>query len=264
MISASDLFNADLLSLSDPYCVLSLNGAQNVRTRVIEDNCNPVWQETFEFLLFDVRADVLTIQVFDEDLFGPGDFLGECSVPLDRIAAAANKKKEEKGMFDERITLHGHPGEKKPWQGTLHISGSITIPSREREEDPSSICADASQLNAAQYEGVADLEGELTKIKLELHEKLAKEKEERQKKEKEKEEKEKKEKEKKEKEEKEKKEKEEKEKEEKDKKGKEKEKEAKERETKDKIVAAAPASSPSAVASDAPSAKPNAGVSASK
>lgn len=81
-LSARNLRNADFLSKSDPYCLISMKEPwQNrffeiARTEVIQDTLNPEWVkkvvlnynfETIQKLKFEIR---------DEDEGGDYDFLG--------------------------------------------------------------------------------------------------------------------------------------------------------------------------------------------
>ena len=54
--SAKDLPNKDSWGsgVSDPYTMITLPDGQEKRTKVIDDNLNPVWNETLEF---DVKID---------------------------------------------------------------------------------------------------------------------------------------------------------------------------------------------------------------
>lgn len=79
--SAKDLINTDLLSLSDPYVVFDL-GRQTLKSRVVLDNLNPVWEETIP-MSWDGK-DMLHVHVFDQDmgLAGADDSLGLCTINL--------------------------------------------------------------------------------------------------------------------------------------------------------------------------------------
>jgi stromal membrane-associated protein len=91
LISARNLINADVIGrsnvrsmllvthhflfagLSDPYVVFSL-GRQSVRSKVIDNNLNPVWNETL-MLSWDGRSALLA-EVFDKDLTSDDGTLG--------------------------------------------------------------------------------------------------------------------------------------------------------------------------------------------
>ena len=80
----SDLGKSDAIGESDPFAVLYLNGVKFGRTSVIENTRNPVWlDEAFEMPVFErIAAPVLTIEIYDMDPDGVGDFWGMCTYDL--------------------------------------------------------------------------------------------------------------------------------------------------------------------------------------
>mmetsp|Transcript_58809 Transcript_58809/g.108618 ORF Transcript_58809/g.108618 Transcript_58809/m.108618 type:complete len:874 (+) Transcript_58809:35-2656(+) len=89
-LEARDLVGADFSmygpSTSDPYAKLKLGG-QEVRTSVVQANCNPVWgpNDFGEFLVYNVRQR-LQMDVLDQDLMKQDDLLG--ALP-DRVYSVA-------------------------------------------------------------------------------------------------------------------------------------------------------------------------------
>ncbi len=65
IISAKDLVNADIIGKSDPYVVAQL-GKQILKSKVIQNDLNPVWNETLMFSW--TGSDDLLLEVYDEDL----------------------------------------------------------------------------------------------------------------------------------------------------------------------------------------------------
>jgi hypothetical protein len=66
VLRCKHLNKADLLGLSDPYVRLQLN--DNIqKTKVIRNNLNPEWKETFSMIVNDPESDVLEISVYDWD-----------------------------------------------------------------------------------------------------------------------------------------------------------------------------------------------------
>ena len=59
-----------ILGRSDPYCEVRM-GSQEHKTRVVQDNLNPVWDSSMQFTVKDLEQDVLCITVYDRDLFSP-------------------------------------------------------------------------------------------------------------------------------------------------------------------------------------------------
>ncbi|KAD3067856.1 hypothetical protein E3N88_35736 [Mikania micrantha] len=85
VISAEDLPPADLMGKADPFVVLIMKktGTKN-RTRVVNENLNPIWNQTFDFVVEDGLHDMLVLEVWDHDTFGK-DFMGRCILTLTRV-----------------------------------------------------------------------------------------------------------------------------------------------------------------------------------
>ncbi|XP_074765189.1 cytosolic phospholipase A2 epsilon-like [Athene noctua] len=77
IISMRNLRKADLLSRTDCYIKLWLPTAscQEARTRTIHNCRNPVWNETFQFMIQSEVKNILELTVCDEDTFTPDDQL---------------------------------------------------------------------------------------------------------------------------------------------------------------------------------------------
>ncbi|GAB4855548.1 hypothetical protein Ancab_024168 [Ancistrocladus abbreviatus] len=63
VVKASDLKNMEMIGKSDPYVVLHVWALFKVKTMVVDDNLNPVWNETFELIAEDKETQSLTIEV---------------------------------------------------------------------------------------------------------------------------------------------------------------------------------------------------------
>ncbi|XP_010128156.1 PREDICTED: cytosolic phospholipase A2 epsilon-like, partial [Chlamydotis macqueenii] len=77
IISLRNLHKADLLSQTDCYVKLWLPTAscQEARTRTVRNCRNPVWNETFHFMIMSEVKNILELTVCDEDAFTPDDQL---------------------------------------------------------------------------------------------------------------------------------------------------------------------------------------------
>ncbi|XP_026705257.1 cytosolic phospholipase A2 epsilon-like isoform X2 [Athene cunicularia] len=77
IISMRNLRKADLLSQTDCYVKLWLPTAscQEARTRTVHNCRNPVWNETFQFMIQSEVKNILELTVCDEDTFTPDDKL---------------------------------------------------------------------------------------------------------------------------------------------------------------------------------------------
>eukprot|EP00928_Gymnodinium_smaydae_P063457 TRINITY_DN47016_c0_g1_i1.p1 TRINITY_DN47016_c0_g1~~TRINITY_DN47016_c0_g1_i1.p1 ORF type:complete len:644 (+),score=147.86 TRINITY_DN47016_c0_g1_i1:71-2002(+) len=81
IIRSQALRNADFFGASDPYCILEINGEEHktFRTKVIDDNLNPIWNESY---VFDYTPGTdLHFRVFDQDIIKSDDFLGDLVLP---------------------------------------------------------------------------------------------------------------------------------------------------------------------------------------
>ena len=85
----SDLKNTDIMSKSDPYCVVKFDGAVTGgskgggtmdQTRTISKDLNPKWEEQFAFML-SPQARHATFTVYDEDMMGR-DTMGGATIQI--------------------------------------------------------------------------------------------------------------------------------------------------------------------------------------
>ncbi|KHN15042.1 Extended synaptotagmin-3 [Glycine soja] len=99
VISAEDLPATDFMGKSDPFVVLTLKKAETKnKTRVVNDSLNPVWNQTFDFVVEDGLHDMLIVEVWDHDTFGK-DYMGRCILTLTRVIL--------EGEYKERFVLDG-------------------------------------------------------------------------------------------------------------------------------------------------------------
>ncbi|KAF8393146.1 hypothetical protein HHK36_021387 [Tetracentron sinense] len=85
VISAEDVPATDLMGKSDPYVVLQMKKTETRnKTRVVNDSLNPVWNQTFDFVVEDGLHDMLVLEVWDHDTFGK-DYIGRCILTLTRV-----------------------------------------------------------------------------------------------------------------------------------------------------------------------------------
>lgn len=91
---ARNLKNLDKKSISDPYARVYLKPdgkpSYKRKTRIVKNNLNPVWQETFDYsmTLKEALEKVLTVNLKDERGFfekQEGQFLGEVVIPLGSV-----------------------------------------------------------------------------------------------------------------------------------------------------------------------------------
>ncbi|XP_011078421.1 synaptotagmin-5 [Sesamum indicum] len=99
VISADDLPPADLMGKADPYVVLTMKKTEmKNKTRVVNDSLNPVWNQTFDFVVEDGLHDMLILELWDHDTFGK-DLMGRCILTLTRVLL--------EGEYKDTIPLDG-------------------------------------------------------------------------------------------------------------------------------------------------------------
>lgn len=86
---------------SDPYVILSL-GEQSMKTRVIKNNLNPVWNEQL-MLSIPMHIPPLKLLVYDKDTFKYDDFMGEAEIDIQPLVSAA--KASESSTIKEPMQL---------------------------------------------------------------------------------------------------------------------------------------------------------------
>ncbi|KAI4367933.1 hypothetical protein MLD38_016556 [Melastoma candidum] len=91
VVKANDLKNMEMIGKSDPYAVVYIRPLIKLKTKVIDDNLNPIWDQKFDLIAEDKETQFLTVEVFDKDI-GQDKRLGITKLPL--IDLEAEKEKE--------------------------------------------------------------------------------------------------------------------------------------------------------------------------
>ena len=87
---ARGLTAKDSSGTSDPYALL-VHGKQKHKTKVLYKELNPRWDETFEVQVDTLGlrpSHALLLSVFDRDMIGADDLIGQTSIDLERILAS--------------------------------------------------------------------------------------------------------------------------------------------------------------------------------
>ncbi|KAJ4911886.1 Synaptotagmin-4 [Raphanus sativus] len=99
VVAAEDLPAVDFMGKADPFVVITLKKAEaKSKTRVVPDSLNPVWNQTFDFVVEDALHDLLILEVWDHDKFGK-DKIGRVIMTLTRVML--------EGEFQEWYALDG-------------------------------------------------------------------------------------------------------------------------------------------------------------
>lgn len=70
-----------------------LVGSQIFRTKTVNNNLNPNFNECFEAVVDQASGQKLRLEVFDEDTTGADDELGRLSIPLEVVKNAGSIEK---------------------------------------------------------------------------------------------------------------------------------------------------------------------------
>ena len=79
---------------SDPYIVVYGADKELGRTKVIYETLNPVWEESFDILVFDKATQEVKLKIFDFDLIGIHDDMGYCNIKTDYISVGMTQQME--------------------------------------------------------------------------------------------------------------------------------------------------------------------------
>lgn len=66
IVKANDLKNMEMIGKSDPYVVLYIRPVVKVKTKTVENNLNPVWNQTFELIAEDMETQSLVFEVLSD------------------------------------------------------------------------------------------------------------------------------------------------------------------------------------------------------
>ena len=83
VVEAKNLKIGDFNS-SDPYCIIKIAGVEK-RTRVIDSNLNPVWNQTFYFDVTSYSTNELSFKIYDKDKLKKDDLLYELNIPIKKL-----------------------------------------------------------------------------------------------------------------------------------------------------------------------------------
>ncbi|XP_012660959.1 extended synaptotagmin-1 [Otolemur garnettii] len=101
-LSSKDKYVKGLIEgKSDPYALVRL-GTQTFCSRVIDEELNPQWGETYEVMVHEVPGQEIEVEVFDKDP-DKDDFLGRVKLDVGKVLQA--------GVLDDWFPLQGGQGQ---------------------------------------------------------------------------------------------------------------------------------------------------------
>ncbi|RUS83182.1 hypothetical protein EGW08_009039, partial [Elysia chlorotica] len=116
VVKANDLHPADINGKADPYLVIRLgNKSQNDKENYISKQLNPVFGKCFEFEATFPMESLLTVQVFDWDLIGVDDLIGETKLDLENRYYSRHRATCGLG---QKYELHGYNAWRDPQKPT--------------------------------------------------------------------------------------------------------------------------------------------------
>ncbi|XVF48336.1 hypothetical protein PTKIN_Ptkin03bG0181900 [Pterospermum kingtungense] len=85
VIAAENLPVVDFMGKADPFVVLTMKKSETkAKTRVVNENLNPVWNQTFDFVVEDALHEMIILEVWDHDTFKK-EKIGRCIMTLTRV-----------------------------------------------------------------------------------------------------------------------------------------------------------------------------------
>lgn len=78
--NAKNLSSSDYNGKSDPYVIIYVNNKEEGKTKVISNNLNPIWRETFELVLN--LNDNIEFKIYDHDNLNKDDYLGSVFIQM--------------------------------------------------------------------------------------------------------------------------------------------------------------------------------------
>ena len=94
-----------------PYVEVEISGSEfdsaKVKTKTVNDNgFNPYWDDTFDFQIVNPDLALLRFVVYDVDIFGDSNFIGQYTVPV-KCIRSGYRSIPLKNAFSEDLELSG-------------------------------------------------------------------------------------------------------------------------------------------------------------
>jgi Ca2+-dependent lipid-binding protein len=84
LVQARDLTNKDLIGKSDPFAIVYVRPLPDKmkRSKTINNDLNPIWNEHFEFIVEDADTQTVTVKIYDDDGIQESELIGCAQVTL--------------------------------------------------------------------------------------------------------------------------------------------------------------------------------------
>ena len=122
------LASADTFGASDPFCIVKWNNEEIGRTSTMDNTNNPDWEDDEVFNIYSKENLIhqkISIEVWDKDDIGRGDFLGMIQFRKQGLIAACKQK--------PRLTYELRPMKGKNEKFNRSVQGRIMISLRRKE-----------------------------------------------------------------------------------------------------------------------------------
>ncbi|ORX79169.1 hypothetical protein K493DRAFT_321089 [Basidiobolus meristosporus CBS 931.73] len=147
LISAKKLKNTDLIGKADPYVIVSVANKQKARTEVIEDNLNPIWNET-HFIGVRNPRETFVLEVYNWDNYSKDTLMGSTSINVSELlgpqVAEGYYGEGEVKEYEQVIQLENKD------RGTIHFKAHfypIDPIARSEEKHEEEVTTDKGEIN---------------------------------------------------------------------------------------------------------------------
>ncbi|KAG0546562.1 hypothetical protein BDA96_01G005200 [Sorghum bicolor] len=88
VVKATCLVNMEMIGKSDPYVVLYIRPMLKVKTKVVDHNLNPEWNETFHLIVEDKETQEVIFEIYDEDTLQQDKKMGVAKLAVNSLEPA--------------------------------------------------------------------------------------------------------------------------------------------------------------------------------
>ncbi|KAL6909601.1 hypothetical protein ACP4OV_001882 [Aristida adscensionis] len=121
-VKATSLVNMEMIGKSDPYVVLYIRPMFKVKTKVVDNNLNPEWNETFHLIVEDKETQCVIFEIYDEDTLQLDKKMGAAKLAVNSLELESPteiklnlsqsldplkvKDKKHRGILQLRVVYH--------------------------------------------------------------------------------------------------------------------------------------------------------------